>query len=161
MYYLLGTQIIVDVARGTDNSAARWLVRMDRVITSRDIKVSTMSWAAIEIEFQNLARVSELTRSQRVLRERIGRVFEKYRSLGSVLPVTDKAIQVWVKHLQDSIEYSDSAGTMRLIGFEEKLVLATAIAGWQDVPIVLVARHEVVHAHLRILGLEVRDPYDE
>lgn len=162
MYYLLGTQIIVDVARGIDSSAARWIMRMDGVISSRDIRVSTMSWAAIQIEFQNIEKSSGgLNRMQRILQERIHRVFEKYRSLGSVLPVSDRAIQIWVRYLQDEIEYSDPKGVMHPVGLEEKLVLATAISGVHDVPITLVTRRETIHDQLRFLGLRIEDPYDD
>ena len=88
-------------------------------------------------------------------------MFEKYRSLRSVLPISDQAIQIWVNHLQDDIQYSGADGTMRSVGLEEKLVLATAIAGFQDVPISLVAKREVAHTQLHVLGLKIEDPYDE
>jgi hypothetical protein len=150
MYYLLGTQIIIDVARGTDNPAARWLRGMDGVILNRDIKVSTMSWASIEIEFQSSLRTPGPRSSTLVV---------KYRTLKCVLPLSDEAVKIWVDHLQDNMDYADADGRMHRVGFEEKLILATAIAGFQDVPITLVARREAAHQQLQILGLKVEDPY--
>jgi predicted nucleic acid-binding protein len=160
MYYLLGTQVIIELARGTDNAAARWLKRMDKLISARDIRVSTMSWAAIEIEFMAMEKKNRgLTFGELNLRERITRVFSKYRGMGAILPIDDKAVQMWVKYFQEDVGYSDSTGAVLLVGLEEKLVLATAIAGFRDIPITLVARREAIHNEFRRAGLKIEDPY--
>jgi hypothetical protein len=161
MYYLLGTQVIIDIARGAENGAARWLKRADGKAQVQDIKVSTMSWAAIEIEFRNLSlQHGSLTRSQTFLRQRIDRVFDQYRRLRSILPITDKAVQLWVDYLQDDLKYSDADGNPRSVGLEEKMVLATAMAGFQDIELILVAKREAVHSKFSFLGLKIEDPYN-
>lgn len=120
-----------------------------------------MSWAAIEIEFRNISKqLGVLTRNQTVLKQRIQRVFEKYRALKSVLPVSDEAIRIWVDYLQEDVEYLDEDRIPRLVGLEEKMVLATAMAGFQDTQLTLVAKKETVHGNLHILGLRVEDPYN-
>jgi len=81
--------------------------------------------------------------------------------MDAVLPMTDAAIQIWVHYLQDDLQYMGPAGMMLPIGFEEKMVIATAIAGFQDVPISMVTRREVAHDHLRVVGLTIEDPYHE
>lgn len=75
------------------------------------------------------------------------------------MPVSDKAVQIWVDYLQQDVEYFDIDGTARPVGLEEKLVLATAMAGFQDSQLTLVAREETAHRNLHILGLRVEDPY--
>lgn len=161
MYYLLGTEVIVEISRGIENPPTRWIRQLDQTFPTPNIVVSTLSWAAIELEFKKFEKQTNgLTHSFSVLRQRIHGVFERYRALRSVLPLDDRAVRVWVDHLQGEIKYSDPAGTLRPVPIEERMILATAIAGFQGTRITLVARKELVHHQLEIFGLVVEDPYD-
>lgn len=161
MYYLLGTQVIVDISRGGDSPASRWLRSVDGVIRPRDIKVSSMSRAAIEIEFANLTRANgRLPSGPMLLKPRIDGVFEQYQNRGSILPVSAAAVMIWAKYLQEEIKYTNPDGEMLSVGLEEKFILASALAGFEDVPITLVARREQAHTKFAPLGLTIVDPYN-
>jgi hypothetical protein len=154
--FLLGSECLLELARGVDNPQRRWL-RASRVrgIVLPDLAISAMSPALIARTFRMREQsAGTLDATMLDLRERCELMIQEHRIRGTILPVSDEAVSRW--RLMDSLElrYRRRDGTDYPMGIEEQLVLATAMAAH----LTLVDRRQPAHAVLAPPGLLIEDP---
>lgn len=162
MYYLLGTQVFLDLAKSSHGPTADWLAAATaRGISRARVKISCMSWWSLQaaLEQHRKEHDGQLPLKHRSLPERTENLFNYYEEADCILPVTYRATRILVNELAAPIFYTNDQGTEIRLEYPEKSILATAIAGHRGEQITLVDRHQAAHDALRLLGLTVEDPY--
>jgi hypothetical protein len=144
--YLLATQAFVDLARSGNSPVRAWLMRahQERGTSDIDLAVSVMSLVALEREFQDLQRLSNLNAQKSALRQRCQILAQEFDFRKAILPFANESMTVWpmIQGLDPSID-------------EEGFVFATAIT----LRLTLLAGPDPLHTNLRQFGLLVEDPY--
>lgn len=84
------------------------------------------------------------------------KLITKFKAANQVLGASPEVINEWASLADKEIEYPYPVGSSSFIGFEEKLILATAICGNQGLSFILVDRRQPVHDEL---GIRVEDPW--
>lgn len=160
MIYVLGTQFIVDLSRSADNKASDWIRSLSaRNVTYDRVRVSCMSVLAIEQGLEaEKDKEGKLPVELLILKQRIGNVLHYYRERKLILPLHMDSVDLYLRYLMSDIIY-DNSTSANPIPLEEKLVLASVIAGCEGQPATLVNPYHTAYDRLqKFLGLRVEDP---
>jgi hypothetical protein len=152
--YLLGTACLVDIARG-EGPAYEWYRGLEEQegLFAPNIEISAFSVAAIELQF---ATEPPATTRESTLRQNLVGLISQFRIDDAIVGATPAVIEYWTQYLNYAIPYPSPGFPDDVLGFEEKLVLATAKAGNDGRGYILVDRKRPVHDELELL---VHDPY--
>jgi hypothetical protein len=156
--FLLGTQTFVDLA-ATDVSKPRtWLDRAydTRGVTATDVAIGNATLISLHRHFLDLQARGNMGAKALTLQKRCARYEQACRDAGNILPLDDDAVLAWKHFAHLEFQYLRSDGTAYMIGLEEKLLVATAIAN----RLTLLNRRQPGHQDLEFFGLLVEDPYD-
>ena len=152
--YLLGTACLLDIARN-EGRAYDWYHGLEEQegIFSADVEISAFSIACIELHY-----VEEPPQSAResTLKQNVWILINQFRIEDAIVGATPDVIEYWSRYLNHNILYPSPEYPDDTLGFEEKLVLATAKVGNDGRGYILVDRKRDVHAELELL---VHDPY--
>lgn len=152
--YLLGTACLVDIARG-EGPAHAWYSRLEEQegLFVPHVEISAFSVAAIELQYE--AEPPTTTRES-TLKQNVVELINQFRLDGAVVGATPAVVEYWTQYLNAEISYPSPGFPDDVLGFEEKLVLATAKVGNEGRGYILVDRKRPVHDELELL---VHDPY--
>ena len=152
--FLLGTACVVDIARG-EGPAYEWYRALEAQegLFVPNVEISAFSAAAIELQYA--AEPPQTTRES-TLKQNVAALISQFRIDNAIVGATPEVIEYWSKYLNYDIPYPLPDFPDELLGFEEKLVLATAKAGNEGRGYILVDRKRPVHDELELL---VHDPY--
>jgi hypothetical protein len=152
--YLLGTACLVDIARG-EGAAYEWYrgLEAQEGLFAPNVEISAFSVAAIELQFE-----AEPPRTPResTLKQNLVALVSQFRIDGAIVGAAPDVIEYWSQRLNYDIPYPEPGFPDDVLGFEEKLVLATAKVGNEGRGYILVDRKRPVHDDLELL---VHDPY--
>jgi predicted nucleic acid-binding protein len=163
MRYLLGTQSVVDIAKAVDLPPERWInVAAKRGIYDDDVAISAVTGMnllmGLEAATAKVATAAEKGRLS-AIRKNAELLIDRFVRGGRVIAVTKEIADRWRELLDYNLFFQTQGGQNREYRFNEKLVFATAIAGIDSIPFILVDRHQPAHDDLASLGLLVEDPY--
>jgi hypothetical protein len=154
--YLLGSQCLVDIAKGIDLAPQRWLRDAgDRGIDGSDIYISAVTPMILGANFEAAPKSPTNQR----LRENVEKLVQRYVAANLVAPITKDIADEWGKILPLDLTHRQSSGVEKAYTFHEKLVFATAIAGIDGRAFTLVERRQKAHNDLAVMGLVIEDPY--
>jgi hypothetical protein len=120
-------------------------------ITDRDLAISAMSLIILERLFAE----GPLTPQRLALQDRCRTLAQEFRDRKAILPVTDQAVTAWLQVRALDLTYLHKDGRKEQAGFEEQLLLATALSRRMT----LVDRRQPAHLLLAPLGLLIEDPF--
>ena len=154
--YLIGTQCLFDLGLHDGGPVQRWFEAKSaqQGLFADDVLVSAFSAAVVRLHYRrqpprNAAEATHKSNLEGLLRQ-----FEVANQVVGASPAVGAK---WTDSLAElTIQYVYPDGARERYGFEEKLVLATAICGNQGFPFVLIDRRQAVHAQL---GIVVEDPW--
>ena len=151
--FVLGTSTFVEMAATDESGPRAWLDRAyeTRGITDIEIAISAATLIAVERHFDAQANPDE---TARVLKERCDQLAQEFRDRNAILPVDDATVGAWRWFAGMALFYVSRKGRRYDLGLEERLVLATAIAG----RLTLLDRPQPAHGVLAAWGLRVEDP---
>ena len=152
--FLLGTACLLDIARH-EGRAYDWYrgLEAQEGIFAANVEISAFSVACIELQYA--AEPPQSTRES-TLRQNVGILIHQFRIEDAIVGATPEVIEYWIKYLNYDIPYPSPGYPDDTLGFEEKLVLATAKVGNDGRGYILVDRTRPIHAELELL---VHDPY--
>ena len=154
-YHLLGTGCLLDIARLNQGPAHRWYLSRaaQQGLFPDDIVISAFSVAQIEAHFR--ANPPE-TPAESQLEENVSRLIKQFALDDAIVGASPSVIEYWSRHLNFAIPYPTQKFPDDMLGFEEKLVLATAKKGNEGRGYILVDYKRDIHDQLQLL---VHDPY--
>lgn len=164
--YLLSSRTVLDVIQHKGQPGEVWLAAAasQRGVIARDLCISAVTPMAVRRELeQRIARIKAGTPDPDFLHDdliQMGRnadtLFRDYGSEDRIVPMTASIATRWGDLLDQKIEYLSPQGEIYAIGSVQKLEIATAIIGRNDISYDYVEREQEVHANLN--GLVVTDP---
>jgi predicted nucleic acid-binding protein len=162
MRYLLGTQSVVDIAKALDLAPERWMnTAAKRGIYNDDVVISAVTGMnllmGLDAAMAKAATAAEKARLS-AIRKNAELLIDRFVRGGHVVAVTKEIADQWQELLDYDLFFKTPDGRAEY-KFNEKLVFATAIAGIDRIPFILVDRHQPAHDDLASLGLRVEDPY--
>ena len=152
--YLLGTACLVDIARG-EGPAYEWYrgLEAQEGLFVPNVEISAFSVAAIELQY---AAEPPTTTRESTLKQNLVGLINQFRIDSAIVGATPTVVEYWTQYLNYDSPYPAPGFPDDVLGFEEKLVLATAKAGNDGRGSILVDRRRPVHDELEQL---VHDPY--
>lgn len=159
--YLLSTQALLDIAARDGNAAQRWFEEADLrdpPVYSDDIFISAISPAIVNLLIGSMAPSAD----REALRLSSLALIERFIGRQQVVDITKGIADTWATLVPIRLTYTTAAGRQGDYANSEKLVFATAIAGTEGRPFVLVTSRQPAHAELEKLGLTVEyvsDPH--
>lgn len=164
--YLLSSRTVLDVVQRKRQPGEVWLSRAVKThgLIARDVCIAAATPMSVRRELDR--RIAgwkadrpdpHFTLDDLHLMRRNGDVlFRDFAGDDRLVPMTAAIADRWGDLLDQSIEYADADGAPYGIGSVQKLEIATAIVGRNDIPYAYVER---AHPSLaRINGLVVEDP---
>jgi hypothetical protein len=153
--YLLGTQCLFDLGRNDGGALQRWFEGQapQRGLFVEDIALSAFSVAIIERHF---ALNPPAKPAERTLRDNLTVLIERFWTADHIVGASAGVIKAWMRFRDDPIRYGFPDGSVQRCGFEEKLVLATAMCGNNGRSFILLDHAQTVFADL---GIAFQDPY--
>lgn len=153
--YLLGTQCLFDLGRNDGGALQQWFEGLapQRGLFVEDIALSAFSVAIIRRHFSLQRR---RTTAERVLQENLDALIERFWTANQIVGASALVVHAWTRFRDEEILYRFPDGSVQACGFEEKLVLATALCGNSGRSFILLDRKQAAFAEL---GLAVQDPY--
>jgi hypothetical protein len=154
-YYLLGTGCLLDIARYNHGPAHKWFLSRaaQHGLFPDDVVISAFSVAQIEALFR---ANPPSTPAESQLAENAFQLIKQFALDDAIVGATKNVIDYWSRHLNFPIPYPTPKYPDDMLGFEEKLVLATAKEGNEGRGYILVDHKRDIHDQL---GLLVHDPY--
>lgn len=153
--YLLGTQCLFDLGRNDGGALQQWFEGLppQRGLFVEDISLSAFSVSIIRRHFSlnPPARTAE-----RTLHDNLETLIERFQTAGQVIGASPAVVDAWSRLRDEDIVYELPGGRSQRCGFEEKLVLATALCGNSGRSFILLDRSQSAFAEL---GIAVQNPY--
>jgi hypothetical protein len=154
--YLVGTQCLFDLGLHDGGPVQRWFEAKSaqQGLFADDVVVSAFSVAAVRLHYR---RTPPRNAAEATHHGNLDGLIRQFEVANQVVGASPAVVATWTDALAAVlIEYEHADGSRQRCGFEEKLVLATAICGNQGFPFVLIDRKQAVHADL---GIVVEDPW--
>ncbi len=153
--YLLGTQCLFDLGRNDGGPLQQWFEGLppQRGLFVEDVALSAFSVAIIRRHF-SLHRPRRT--AERTLQENLETLIERFRTAECIVGASSAVVSAWSRFRDEEILYHLPDGSVQACGFEEKLVLATALCGNGGRSFILLHRNQTAFAEL---GIAVQDPY--
>lgn len=148
---ILGTQCLVDVAKGDGNPAHAWYdLQEQKGVQFGDICISAFSIAQMKFFF---AKNPPGDADEKALEANLNSLFSDFETAGAVIGCSPAAANYWADFLDEVVIYDlpspHEVGT-------EAIVIATVAAGHEGIPCRLVDLLQPIHKQLNI---SVYDPY--
>ena len=152
--FLLGTACLLDIAR-REGPAYDWYRGLEEQegIFYPEVVISAFSVVCLQTQF---AEEPPQTPRESVLKANVDTLISQFRLADAIVGADPDVIQYWAENLNYDISYPSPGYPEDKLGFEEKLVLATAVVGNEGRGYILVDRRRDVHADLPLL---LHDPY--
>lgn len=152
--YLLGTACLLDIARN-EGPAYDWYrgLEAQEGIFAANVEISAFSVACIELQY---AEAPPQSMRESVLKQNVGILINQFRMEDAIVGTAPDVVEYWSRYLNGDIPYPSPGYPDDVLGFEEKLVLATAKVGNEGRGYILVDRWRRVHEELELI---VHDPY--
>jgi len=164
--YLLSSRTVLDIIQRKGEPGEAWLAAAaaQRDVIARDLCISAVTPMAVRRELnRRIALIQAGTPDPDFSHDdliQMGRnaeaLFREYGAEDRIVPMTASIATRWGELLDQKINYVDSEDREYPIGSVQKLEIATAIVGRNDIPYVYVEREQKAHAGLN--GLVVEDP---
>lgn len=153
--YLLGTQSLFDLGLFNDGPVQKWFEAKaaQRGLFTDDVVISAFSAAVVQIHFQ---RNRPITPDEAKHGENLDTLIKRFGEADQIVGASPEVIAKWAELSALQLIYLCPDGSTRPCGFEEKLVLATAICGENRRPFTLIDRTQQVHLDL---GIRIEDPW--
>lgn len=164
--YLLSSRTFLDIIQHKEQPGETWLTAAasQHGVMARDLCISAVTPMAVRRELaRRIALIKagtpdpDFSHDDLIQMNRNAEtLFRDYGGEDRIVPMTASIATRWGDLLDQKIEYLDANGTPYAIGSVQKLEIATAIVGRNDIPYVYVERGQKAHAGLN--GLVVEDP---
>jgi len=154
--YLLGTQCVVDLARGANLPPERWLKSLDpKQVVASDIRISVVTPMILTATFA----AQEQTPFVAALKQACESLLRRFVLGKRMVPVSKEIADRWGTLLPFTLTYLNIDNQPADYDFRERLIMATAIEGVDGLPFTLVDRTQPGHTALKPIGLQLLDPY--
>lgn len=154
--YLFGTQCLFDLGLYDGGPVQRWFEARSaqQGLFADDVAICAFSAAVIHLHYRrnppaDAAEATHMTNLEGLIKQ--------FEVANQVVGASPAVVAKWAATLAAlPIEYEYPDGSRQRCGFEEKLVLATALCGNHGFPYILIDRKQPVHDQL---GIQVEDPW--
>lgn len=153
--YLLGTQCLFDLGRNDGSPLQQWFEGLppQRGLFVEDVMLSAFSVSIIRRHFSTHP---PRRTAERTLQDNLEALIERFDTAAQVVGASSAVVSAWSRFRDEDILYHLPDGKVQRCGFEEKLVLATALCGNSGRSFILLDRSQPAFAEL---GIAAQDPY--
>ena len=153
--YLLGTQCLFDLGRNDGGALQQWFEGQapQRGLFVEDIALSAFS---VSIIARHFALKPPANTAERTLQDNLAILIKRFGTANQIVGASPAVIEAWTRFRDDPITYRLPDGETQRCGWDEKLVLATAMCGNNGRSFTLLDRTQTTFTDLNIA---FQDPY--